>query len=125
MPLVPLLSLFTLRQRPALGAAVGIVLSVVGLTLLSINHQFDFSLGVGEFLLLGCACAFALYIVVSINLGRAPIRPNLSIVQLAVTALLSFALVPFAEKLRRWHPCRCWYGERCCSWASPILPSRC
>lgn len=98
VPLVPLLSLFILRQRPALGAAVGIVLSVVGLTLLSINHQFDFSLGVGEFLLLGCACAFALYIVCINKFGPRADPTNLSIVQLAVTALLSFALVPFAGK---------------------------
>jgi len=98
VPLVPLLSLFILRQRPAIGAIIGIVLSVVGLTLLSVNRQFDFSLGVGTFLLLGCAFAFALHIVCINKFGPRADPTNLSIVQLAVTALLSFAFVPFAGK---------------------------
>jgi drug/metabolite transporter (DMT)-like permease len=98
VPLVPLLSLFILRQRPAFGAVIGIVLSVIGLTLLSVNRQFDFSLGIGGFLLLGCAFAFALHIVCINKFGPRADPTNLSIVQLAVTALLSFALVPFAGK---------------------------
>lgn len=98
VPLVPLLSLFILRQRPALGAVAGIVLSVIGLTLLSVNRQFDVSLGVGEFLLLGCAFAFALHIVCINKFGPHADPTNLSIVQLAVTALLSFAIIPFAGK---------------------------
>lgn len=98
VPLVPLLSLFILRQRPALGAIAGIALSVVGLTLLSLNRQFDFSFGVGEFLLLGCAFAFALHIVCINKFGPRADPTNLSIVQLAATALLSFAFVPFVGK---------------------------
>ncbi len=98
VPLVPLLSLFILRQRPAAGAIAGIVLSVVGLVLLSVNRQFDFSLDIGTFLLLGCAFAFALHIVCINKFGPRADPTNLAIVQLAVTALLSFALVPFAGK---------------------------
>lgn len=45
VPFVPLLSLILLRQKPSLAAVIGIVLSLVGLTLLSVNEQFTLQFG--------------------------------------------------------------------------------
>ena len=41
VPLVPILSFIFLRQKPGLGAMLGIVFSVIGLLLLSLNRQFN------------------------------------------------------------------------------------
>lgn len=94
VPLVPLFSLFFLRQRIAITAWVGVALSVIGLFLLSVHQGFALSLGPGEGLLLGCAVAFALQIVLISKFAPEVDAINLAIIQLAATAILSMIAMP-------------------------------
>ena len=98
VPLVPLLSVLLLRQWPTLGAAIGIVLSFAGLTLLSINKSFTLSFGLGEMLILGCALANALHIVSVSKFAPKADAFNLTTVQIALTALLNIVAIPLAHE---------------------------
>lgn len=93
VPLVPLFSLLFLRQRVAITAWVGVALSVIGLLLLSAKG-LSLSFGSGEWLLLCCATAFALQIVLISKFAPSVGAINLAIVQLALTALLSLVAIP-------------------------------
>lgn len=97
VPLVPLFSWLILRQKPT-RAIVGIALSVIGLTLLSINNQLNFEFGLGEALILGCAFAFALHIISISKFVPHVDAVNLAIVQLTLTSLLSFIAMPLARE---------------------------
>src|SRR5215831_15092548 len=98
VPLVPVFAFFVLRQRPALGAIVGVALSLLGLTLLSVNSQFNLTFGFGEILILGSAFAFALHIVCIGKFAPRADAINLAIVQLALSALLSFLIMPIVRE---------------------------
>ena len=110
VPLVPLLSLLFLRQRIAITAWIGVLLSLAGLFLLSVNTQFSLSIGLGEWLLLGCALAFAMQIVLISKFAPHMDAINLAIIQLALTAVLSLIAVPLhheplaAPPLLAWVP---------------------
>lgn len=98
VPGVPLLSILLLRQWPTWEATVGILLSFLGLLLLSITNQFRLSFGLGELLLLGCALSFALQIVSISKFAPNADPTNLTIVQITVTAVLSFIAWPIARE---------------------------
>ncbi|MBO0784020.1 MAG: DMT family transporter [Ktedonobacteraceae bacterium] len=98
VPFVPLLSILLLRRWPALGAMLGIVLSFCGLTLLSLNEHFALSFGPGEMLILACAVGNALHIVLISKYAPRADAINLSLVQIAITALLSFVAMPIARE---------------------------
>jgi len=110
VPLVPLFSLLLLRQRIAITAWLGVLLSLVGLFLLSVNKQLTLSIGLGEWLLLICAIAFAMQIVLISKFAPHMDAINLAIIQLALTAALSFIAVPLnheplaAPPLLAWVP---------------------
>ena len=93
--IVPPLAAVVLRDRPTMGAIIGIVLATAGLALLSLND--DLTMGYGDLLTLGCAFAFALHIVyISKYAGQT--EPTVMVaVQLALSALLSFAMASATE----------------------------
>jgi drug/metabolite transporter (DMT)-like permease len=94
--IVPLLCLIVLRQIPTLGAIIGVSLATVGLGMLSLGDKFNLDFGFGELLVLGCAFCFAAHIIAvgTFAPGKDPI--NLSIVQIAITSLLSIICMPIA-----------------------------
>src|SRR5258708_19854001 len=96
--LVSIFSFFFLRQKPALAAIMGISLSIIGLTLISIDNEFNFVFGPGEVLILCCAVAFALHIVCISKFAPNANVTNLAIVQLALTSLLSLIFMPIAHE---------------------------
>ena len=98
VPLVPLFSFLFLRQRPKMKAIVGVILSVVGLCLLSINNTFNLVFGIGEALLLGCAVAFAMQIIMIGKFAPGANAINLAIVQLTLTSVLSCLAIPIARE---------------------------
>lgn len=98
VPLVPLFSLFLLRQRVPRTAIVGMMLSVIGLLLLALNRQFNLSFGPGEWLIVCCAIAFALHIVCISKFAPTVDAINLAIIQLAITSLLGFLFVPLMHE---------------------------
>lgn len=98
VPLVPLLALFFLRQRMPGTAIVGMLLSVTGLLLLSLNKNLNLTFDLGEWLILCCAIAFALHIVCISKFAPTMDAINLAIIQMAVASLLSFLIVPLARE---------------------------
>lgn len=96
VPFVTLLSIFLLRQFPTRLAVVGVLLSFVGLTLISFNKDMVLTFGLGEILMVGCAVANALHIVTISKFAPRADPMNLAIVQVSLTALLSALAVPIA-----------------------------
>lgn len=84
----PILTALVLRRLPARGAVAGVVLATIGVVLLSVTES-GLRFGHGERLVLLCAVAFAVHIVI---LGRfAPDLPTgaMTTIQMWVTATLS------------------------------------
>jgi len=91
--LVPLLGTILWRERPGLFAALGSVLALIGLALLSLQDGW-LALSWGDFLVLLCALSFALHIL---GVGHLAVRfdPNLlTLIQVGLVALLSFFFIP-------------------------------
>src|SRR5579864_8430047 len=63
VPLVAILAVPILRQKPTTGSLLGVAFSLVGVLLISLNKSLQFTFGVGELLVLGCAFAAALHVV--------------------------------------------------------------
>ncbi len=98
VPFVPLLSIFLLRQWPSLAALLSILLSFLGLALLSLHEHFTLAFGLGEMLILGCALANALHIISISKFAPQADAINLATVQIAVTALLNLLAIPIARE---------------------------
>lgn len=90
VPLVAILAVPMLRQKPTTGGVLGVIFSMAGLLLISINRSFQFSFGLGEFLVMGCAVATALHVIFVSKFAPKVDAINLTIVQIAFTALFSF-----------------------------------
>src|SRR5215471_9240323 len=98
VPLVAILAVPLLRQRPTLSSLLGVMLSMVGLTLLSVNSSFQFTFGLGESLVMGCAIACALHVICISKFAPRGDAMNLALVQIAITALLSLIAIPIGRE---------------------------
>ena len=98
VPLVAILAVPLLGQKPTLGSMLGVMLSVAGLILISVNSSFQFTFGPGELLVTGCAIASALHVICISKFAPRVDAMNLAIVQIALTAVLSFIAMPIARE---------------------------
>ncbi len=98
VPLVAILAVPLLRQKPTLASMLGVILSVAGLILISVNSSFQFTFGLGELLVTGCAIACALHVIFISKFAPRVDAINLAIVQIALTAVLSFIAMPIARE---------------------------
>src|SRR6266567_6311007 len=98
VPLVAILAVPLLRQKPTLSSLLGVMLSVVGVTLISVNSSFQFTFGLGEFLVMGCAIACALHVICISKFAPRVDAMNLALVQIALTAILSLIAMPIARE---------------------------
>ena len=98
VPLVAILAVPLLGQKPTLGSMLGVMLSVAGLILISVNSSFQFTFGLGELLVTGCAIASALHVICISKFVPRVDAMNLAIVQIALTAVLSFIAIPIARE---------------------------
>ncbi|QGP77997.1 DMT family transporter [Sphingobium sp. CAP-1] len=90
VPLVPILQWVILRRRPRLASWIGVALAFVGLILIAAPRD-GLALGTGELLTLISTVAIALEIIfISLWAGTVNVA-RVTLVQLAVTALLAFA----------------------------------
>lgn len=94
--IVPLLGGLALRQAPGRATVVGIALAVLGLGLLSLRGELGAELG--DLLVLGCALAFALHILVLDRLAPRHDILALTAGQIAATALLTAGLAGLVER---------------------------
>src|SRR5712692_4666999 len=98
VPLVAILAVPMLRQKPTLGSMLGVIFSVAGLALISVNSSYQFTFGLGEFLVMGCAIASALHIICISKFAPRVDAMNLALVQIALTAVLSLIAMPLARE---------------------------
>ncbi|HEY6287040.1 MAG TPA: DMT family transporter [Ktedonobacteraceae bacterium] len=98
VPLVAILAIPLLKQKPTLGGILGILLSMSGLILLSIKNGFQITIGPGEILALACAFASALHVISISKFAPKADAINLTIVQIALTAVLSLIAMPIAKE---------------------------
>lgn len=92
--LVPVLSLF-LGEKAGLNVWISVALAVAGLYLLS---AFGVStVNIGDVLLMGCACAFAVQILLVDRLGRGLEGLRLNFVQFLVNAVISCVVMLLME----------------------------
>lgn len=96
--LTPIFQLLIERRAPRLGNLAGVALVTVGLYLLTSPDGSEFN--VGDALTLGCAVAYAVFIVYLDVFTKEHDPSQLTFVQLAVTCLLAAASAPFLEDLR-------------------------
>lgn len=96
VPLVAILAVPMLHQKPTLGSMLGVALSLTGILLISVNKSFQFTFGLGELLVLGCAVASALHVIFISKFTPRVDAINLALVQIAFTALLSVIAMPIA-----------------------------
>jgi drug/metabolite transporter (DMT)-like permease len=108
VPLVAILSMPLLRQRPTAGGILGVILSVIGLLLISINRSFQFTFGLGEILVMGCAVASALHVICISKFAPRVNAINLAIIQIATTAILSAIAMPIAREPLALPPLPVW-----------------
>ncbi len=108
VPFVPLFAILFLRQWPGEGAIPSILLSCLGLVLISFSNNFTFSFGLGELLTLGCAIAYALHIISISKFAPGADAINLSIIQIALTALLDWLATPIAREPLVMPPLSIW-----------------
>ncbi len=94
VPLVPLLEMAMMRRRPGASAWVGIALAFPGVILISGLDGLSGSIGWGEMMTVLCAFAFALEIVITGMAVRCADPRRIAVVELIVTAVLSFAFMP-------------------------------
>jgi drug/metabolite transporter (DMT)-like permease len=98
VPLVAILAVPMLHQKPTLGSLLGVMLSVTGVILISVNSSFRFTFGLGEFLVMGCAIASALHVILISKFAPRVDAINLALVQIAFTAILSIIAMPIARE---------------------------
>jgi len=98
VPLVAILAVPLLRQKPTPGSILGVIFSVAGLTLISVNSSLQFTFGLGEFLVMGCAIAAALHIICISKFAPRVDAMNLALVQIGLTAVLSLIAMPIARE---------------------------
>ncbi len=108
VPLVPILAVPILRQRPTPGSMLGVVLSLLGVMLISVNSSFQFTFGLGELLVLGCAVACALHVILISKFSPRVDAMNLALVQIVVTAVLSFMAMSIAREPFAMPPLPVW-----------------
>ncbi len=108
VPLVAILAIPLLKQKPTLGGIMGIVLSMSGLVLLSIKNGFQITIGPGEILALACAFASALHVICISKFAPKADAINLTIVQIALTTLLSLIAMPIAKEPFSFPPFPVW-----------------
>ncbi|HEY7416563.1 MAG TPA: DMT family transporter [Ktedonobacteraceae bacterium] len=108
VPFVPLFAILFLHQWPSKGVIPSILLSFLGLMLIAFHNNFTFSFGLGELLTLGCAIAYALHIVSISKFAPGADAINLSIIQIALTALLSWIAAPIAREPLVMPPLAIW-----------------
>jgi len=87
--LVPILGVAMLKQVPSKWAWVGVILAIIGLGMLSLRFDDGLSVNIGDVLVLGCAVAFTVQIVLISYVSHLGDGVRLVLVQVLVAGILS------------------------------------
>lgn len=85
--LVPLFSIFFLKQKPGIGAIIGVIIATAGLYLLTMTNST--SLNIGDGLVFLCAIAFAMQIIITGKYSSSYPSLLLTVVQISTVSVLS------------------------------------
>ncbi len=99
IPLVPVLGAFVYRKVPRVVEVAGIGAAGLGMGLMTLRGN-SWSMNRGDLLVISCAVAYALHILVLANFTRGGNIAFLSITQIATAAVLSVASFGWAEPVR-------------------------
>ncbi len=75
-----------------------VAILVAGLAFISVNSSFQFTFGLGEYLVMGCALASALHVIFISKFAPRVDAMNLALVQITITAALSLIAMPIARE---------------------------
>lgn len=103
--LVPILGIF-LHRKPGINAVFSVILAVIGLYLLSCVGSSG--INIGDLLLVGCALAFAVQIILIDSFAEDLDGLRLNCVQALVVAVLSVPFVVFKEEVNLQNILACW-----------------
>lgn len=98
VPLVPLLQWLVLRRPPRLMSWIGVGFAFVGLVLLAGPEGSHIAFTLGEVLTVLSAVAFASEILLIGGFARSVDLRRVTVIQLLVTALIAFALMPVFDE---------------------------
>lgn len=93
--LVPFVNWALYKKKPAFISVIAAFLSLAGIALLSLRG--DFSMNIGDILTLICGICYALQIVFIARYSSDDDPILLSIIQIALTAILSWIIAPLAD----------------------------
>ena len=102
IPLVPLFGAIAYRRRPRLIEVLGVTSDFFGMALMTVQSDI-LSIGIGDFLVMCCAVAYAFHILVLGHFAVQASTPVLTIAQIATSAILGLSTFWWAETPRvRW-----------------------
>ncbi|MBQ7585436.1 MAG: DMT family transporter [Desulfovibrionaceae bacterium] len=98
VPLVPLFEWVLMRHKPSLRALIGVALAFPGVLLLTGAKAMHLEFSLYEMATIICAVIFALEIVVTGMIAPNTNPKRIVILEVLVTAVLSFALIPLVNE---------------------------
>lgn len=104
--LVPLLLFMISKKRPPYSLIIGVVLALIGLTLMSglLDEQIHFNRG--DFLVLLCAFGFAIQVILVARLNPNSNPASVATIQFATVSLFSFLIAFVLEEIPSFHQIR-------------------
>lgn len=107
IPLVPVLGAVVYRKMPRLAEVLGISAAGLGMGLMTVQGG-TWNMSRGDLLVIACAFAYALHILVLAHFTRGGNVAFLSIAQIATAAVLSLGFCGWAEPVRYRPSARVW-----------------
>ncbi|MCC6904952.1 MAG: DMT family transporter [Anaerolineae bacterium] len=104
--IVPFLAWWVLRNRPAAGAYIGVLVATVGLALLTLDASL--TIAPGDIWVIGCAATYALHIVMIGKYAPHHDTVRLNIVQIITVSLIVGAASLFIERPALSYPASAW-----------------
>jgi len=107
IPLVPLIGVIIYRKLPQITEVLGVLMAFSGMALISFVPG-GMRMGLGDFLIVLCAVAFAFHILVLGHFARHADVPGLIVTQIAMGALIGAGSFWWAEPVQAHFPAIVW-----------------
>ncbi|MGE7687301.1 DMT family transporter [Peribacillus simplex] len=105
---IPVLEFINFKQRPEKKVVVGILLTILGISLLTLNSELR--IGFGDLLCILCALFYAVYILVTGAMTKHVDSISLGVLQLGFVGLFAFVFSMFMEKPRLPDTFESWFA---------------
>ncbi|WJE50680.1 DMT family transporter [Bacillus cereus] len=105
---IPVLSSIFLKQRPEKKVILGVVLTIVGIGLLTLNSQLK--IGYGDILCILCALFYAVHIIITGTITKKVNSISLGVLQLGFVGLFSIIFSMFMENPKLPSTVESWFS---------------